>query len=95
MSTIDGYADALLAVVRAEGDTGADDRNLGAVSTRGHRAQSGRVGQVVVVGDDLGANESFLEISMDDTSSLRCRDPFHHLDPTTPGQIARSVVTSD
>jgi len=28
-------------------------------------------------------------------SSLRCRDPFHHLDPTTPGQIARSVVTSD
>lgn len=28
-------------------------------------------------------------------SNLRCRDRFHHLDPTTPGQIARSVVTSD
>jgi len=27
--------------------------------------------------------------------NLRRRDPRHHLDPTTPGQIARSVVTSD
>ena len=28
-------------------------------------------------------------------SSLRRRDPCTHLDATTPGQIARSVVTSD
>ena len=58
---------------------------LGTLVRRGEISNAGRPNAPKIRRSDLPRK----------ASSLRRRDPCTHLDATTPGQIARSVVTSD
>jgi hypothetical protein len=80
-----GEADAVLNLQQAAAESGYSADYLGTLVRKGEIPNAGRPNAPRIRRRELPRK----------ANSLRRRDPCIHLDATTPGQIARSVVTSD